>query len=309
VKLPDSTHPEDTTAVQLVDLLRDDISPGRRLRTFFARFWSEPFDDMRAKYNEFVARTPVAPDVSFRETDDPGPGEWAETPGAPADRAIFFTHGGGYGLGNVKAYRNFVSHLASLTKINVFSLEYPLAPEAVAPVALDLAVDAISRLRRNCRVAVVGDSAGGGMTLAATARLVASSVDIAAVVAFSPWTDLTLSGVTMRSMAIGDISLDPEYLRESATQYAGHLSIGHPDASPLFGIPAGMPPTLIQVGTDEVLLDDSRRYAERSLKLGNKVQLEIYEGMHHVFVLNLAELSAARRAVRKASEFLAVRLS
>jgi epsilon-lactone hydrolase len=128
--------------------------------------------------------------------------------------------------------------------------------------------------------------------------------DLAAVVVFSPWTDLTLSGETMRSMAIGDISLDPEYLRQSALQYAGGRPLHDPDASPLFGIPSGMPPVLIQVGTDEVLLDDSRRYAQASTKQGNDVRLEIYEGMHHVFVLNLRELSAARQALERAAAFL-----
>jgi epsilon-lactone hydrolase len=295
-------------AIHKFELDQIDIAPGRRLRTSFARFWSEPFGDMRSKYDEFVALTPCAKGVTFRETNDPASGWWAETPDAPSTKALFFIHGGGYGLGSAKAYRNFVSHLASLTRINVFSLDYPLAPEATLPCSLEMAVDAINRFQEKYDTALVGDSAGGGMTLAATARLTASHTTPAAVAVFSPWTDLTLSGTTMRSMAIGDISLDPEYLRQSAGQYLGSRSATHADASPLFGIPVGMPPTLIQVGTDEVLLDDSVRYAQASAGFGNDIRLEVYEGMHHVFVLNLAELATARRALERASDFLAAHL-
>lgn len=287
----------------------EDIAPGRRLRALFARFWSEPITDMREKYDEFVARTPAAEGVTFRQTDDPAPGWWAEIPNSPKDRAIVFIHGGGYGLGTAKAYQNFVSHIASLTRINVFSLEYPLAPESTLPVGLDLAIQAITRLQAKAKIAVSGDSAGGGMTLSVASRLVSSGHSPAAVSVFSPWTDLTLSGDTIRSLAIGDISLDPEYLRQSAKHYVGKSPLDHPDASPLFGIPTGMPPTLIQVGTDEILLDDSRRYAAASAQLGNEVHLEIYDGMHHVFVLNLCDLAASRQAVERSARFLLAHLS
>jgi acetyl esterase/lipase len=184
-------------------------------------------------------------------------------------------------------------------------LEYPLAPEAVLPEALNLAIRTISHLRRRYKVAVVGDSAGGGLALAATANHIRSGESLASVVAFSPWVDLTLSGNSMRVMAIGDISLDPEYLRHSAVQYAGPNPLNHTDGSPLFGIPPDMPPVLIQVGTDEVLMDDAIRYAKMASMVGNDVELEISEGMHHVCQLNIAELATARHALSRASKFLA----
>jgi acetyl esterase/lipase len=218
---------------------------------------------------------------------------------------IIFIHGGGYGLGSAKAYRNFASQIALRTSVSVFVLDYPLAPEAVLPKALNLAVQTISHLRRRYKVAVVGDSAGGGLALAATANLIRRGESVASVVAFSPWVDLTLGGNTMRSMAIGDISLDPEYLRHSAVQYAGPNPLNHADGSPLFGIPPDMPPALIQVGTDEVLLDDAIRYTNVASLLANDVELEIWEGMHHVFQLNIAELATARHALSRAAEFLA----
>jgi len=300
---------DETGFTQYFQVAHEDVAPGRRLRTFFSRFWSEPFHDMRRKYDEFIELTPPAENVSLRETNDPAPGWWVETAEARPDRSICFIHGGGYGLGSAKAYRHFVSHIATLTKVNVFCLEYPLAPEAVLPAALDVAVNAVARLADKGKVAVVGDSAGGGMSLSTAARLANSTSSPSAVAVFSPWTDLTLSGGSIRSMAIGDISLDPDYLRQSAQQYVGQVPLNHVDASPLYGIPEGMPPVLIQVGTDEVLLDDSKRYAAAATKAGNDVHLEIYEGMHHVFVLNLGELAAARAAIQRASDFLSAHLT
>jgi epsilon-lactone hydrolase len=281
-----------------------EVAPARKLHTDFARFWSEPFDDMRARYDEFVAATPVAQDVTFREAQgDPAHGWWCEPKDAAPGRTILFIHGGGYGLGGAKAYRGLASQIAALTKTKVFVLEYPLAPEAKLPTAFNIAVETISKLSSNDRVAIVGDSAGGGLTLASTAKL-AGKDNLAAVVTFSPWTDLTLSGESMRSMAVSDISLDPEYLRQSALSYAGERPLNDPDCSPLFGIPAGMPPVLIQVGTDEILRDDSVRYAESAARVGNSIELEIYEGMHHVFPLNIKELKTSRLALERAASFL-----
>jgi monoterpene epsilon-lactone hydrolase len=228
---------------------------------------------MRAKYNEFVAATPIAEKVSFCETmTDPAPGWWCEPAEAIPGRVIVFIHGRGYGLGSAKAYRGLASQIASSTKTSIFILQYPLAPEATVPTAIDFAVSAITRLSSEYKVAVFGDSAGGGLGLASTALVASKIRSLAAVAAFSPWTDLTLSGETMRSMAIGDILLDPDYLRQSALNYAGSRPLNDPQCSPLFGIPENMPPILIQVGTDEILLDDSVRYAEAAVSIGNNVE-------------------------------------
>jgi epsilon-lactone hydrolase len=288
-----------------IDLERIDIEPGRKLRAHIAHFWSQPFLDARAKYDDFISTISAAASVTFREShNEPAPGWWCDPICPLSDCVIIFIHGGGYGLGSATAYRNFASQIALRTNVRVFVLEYPLAPEAVLPEAVNLAVRTISRLRSRYKVAVVGDSAGGGLSLAPTANLIRRGEPVAAVVAFSPWADLTLSGDTMRSMAIGDISLDPEYLRHSALKYAGPNLLNHPDGSPLFGIPPDMPPVLIQVGTDEVLLDDAVRYARMASLAGNDIELEIWEGMHHVFQLNIAELATARHALSRASDFL-----
>ncbi|WP_185976112.1 alpha/beta hydrolase fold domain-containing protein [Mycolicibacterium sp. 018/SC-01/001] len=286
----------------------DDVAPGRALRTFFARFWSTETGEPRDVYDRFVAATPTAAGVTVTQSAGlPGPGIWVRPVDANSEAALLFLHGGGYGLGSAGAYAGFVSQLVARVKMPAFVLDYPLAPEACLPTALELSVDTLHRLRSTySAVAVAGDSAGGGLTLATVAEAVRhTGIDVAAAAVFSPWTDLSLSGASVRANAISDPLLDPEYLRRSAAAYLGDTPADDPRASPLFGTASDLPPVLIQVGTDEILLDDSIRYAAAA---GPRVQLEIYQGMHHVFQLNVGQLATARRAVASAADFLAARL-
>jgi acetyl esterase/lipase len=184
-----------------------------------------------------------------------------------------------------------------------------LAPESQLPDALSLAVATLTRLRGDyAAVAVAGDSAGGGLALATAIHAHRIGLEVAAVAAFSPWTDLSLSGASVHEHAIGDPLLDPAYLRESAAAYLGSASPDDPRASPLFGISDGLPPLLLQVGSDEILLDDSRRFAAVE-NVGGTVRLEVWQGMHHVFQLNVEQLASARRALDTAGEFLSQHLA
>jgi epsilon-lactone hydrolase len=157
-------------------------------------------------------------------------------------------------------------------------------------------------------VAIVGDSAGGGLSLATAAQAHRENAKVAAVAVFSPWTDLSLGGASVREFAIGDPLLDPAYLRACATAYLGSAAPDDPRASPLFGVSAALPPVLIQVGTDEILLDDSRRFADALESTGGTVRLEVWQGMHHVFQLNVEQLASARKALDSASGFLSTHL-
>ena len=294
----------------LIPLSERDIEARRALRAEFARFWSSERGDPRTIYDKFVAKTPVAAGVTVgNTTHDPGPGVWVRPAGAATEQVVLFLHGGGYGLGRPTAYVGLVSQLAVRAQTATFVLDYPLAPEAQLPEALDLAVETLSRLcGDHAAVAIAGDSAGGGLTLATAAQAAQRQLDVAAVVTFSPWTDLTLSGGSVLNHAIGDPLLDPGYLRASAAAYTGSVPARDPRASPLFGDVSGIPPTLIQVGSDEVLLDDSHRYADAVEKAGGEVHLEIWQGMHHVFQLNVTELFSARAALDNAGWFLAAQL-
>jgi acetyl esterase/lipase len=292
--------------VHVIPIDDAEVAAARALRAEFARFWSTEQGEPREVYDRFIAATPVVPGVTVNSA---APGIWVRPDGTSPDDVLLFVHGGGYGLGSASAYVGLVSHLASVAHVPAFVLEYPLAPEAKLPEALDLAVDALGRLCRDHRsVAVAGDSAGGGLTLATVTEARRQGLDVAAIVAFSPWTDLSLSGASVREHAVGDPLLDPAYLRASAASYLGSAAPDDPRASPLFDGSGNLPPLLIQVGADEILLDDSRRYADAVAKAGGSVRLEIWQGMHHVFQLNVEQLASARRALEGAGTFLSAHL-
>jgi len=293
--------------VPLIPIDDDDIPAERALRAEFGRFWLTEEGDPRAVYDRFIGATPIARDVTVQHvTDDSAPGVWVRPADAAPDRALLFLHGGGYGVGSAPAYIGLVSQIAARAHASAFALDYPLAPESQLPEALDLAVRTLDRICcSHAAVAIAGDSAGGGLALSTAARAVREGLKIAAVAAFSPWTDLSLSGASVRKHQITDPLLDPAYLRHSAAAYLGCADPEDPRASPLFGAMNGLPPLLIQVGSDEILLDDSRRFALAAVNAGGTVRLEIWEGMHHVFQLNLEQLVSARRALDGAGEFLA----
>lgn len=258
------------------------------LHEYFKSFWSDTSEEPRTHYNRFIANTPVADGVKCRPAaaSEP-PGLWCQPAAAEADRALLYLHGGAYVMGSADAYRGLVSQIAARARCSAFILDYRLAPEATIPAALDLAGAAVdSLLATYPRIAMAGDSAGGGLTLATLARL-RDRRRVGAAVLLSPWTDLTLGGRSVRENANTDILLDPAKLADAAKGYVGTVPLDDPRASPLFGIPRDLPPVLIQVGSEEVLLDDSRRYAVDARKAGAAITLEMWRGVHHVFQLDV----------------------
>jgi monoterpene epsilon-lactone hydrolase len=275
----------------------------RALLGKLADFWTSTPGDMRTIYDASIAATPLAPGVSTEE-ESAGVvhGWWCRPEHARTSRSILYLHGGGYGLGSARAYRGLASQIAARTEISTFVLEFPLAPEHPFPAAMDLAELAFRWLteRGTDKIAVAGDSSGGGLALA----LVTATPGLVGCAVFSPWTDLALTGATFATPEIEDTLLTAIYLANSAKQYIGATDPRDPRVSPLYGVHDRLPPIHIQVGTRERLLDDSRRYAELTARLGVVVQLEVFEGMHHVFQLNVEELSSARLALDVASAFL-----
>jgi len=281
------------------------------LRRHFADFWAGETGEPRAIYDRFVAASPRTGDVS---TEDVSAGEvhgwWVRPRSAGAGQAILFLHGGGYVQGSAAAYRGFVSQIVSRAGIPAFVIDYPLAPEASLPAAPQAALAAWRYLvdQGYDRIAIVGDSAGGGLslvTLQQFARRSEGPAPIAGVV-FSPWTDLAFTGASMTDPAVVDPLIGYDYLQDCARTYIGGYAPSDPLASPLYGAMPGLPPLLIQVGTDERLLDDSRQFAARAAAAGVPVELEIWEGMHHVFQLDVAHLESSRTALDRAARFLAV---
>jgi acetyl esterase/lipase len=287
----------------------DELEREVALRGRFAEFWSTARGEPTAIYDEFISATPLTGDVLLDGVDDNSvQGWWVRPAGAEADRAILYIHGGGYVQGSAKAYRGFASQIASRTKLSVFVMDYPLAPEAPLPSAPESALRTYRWLLSTGvrHIAIAGDSAGGGialLTLARLARHLGETTAVAGVV-FSPWVDLAFTGRSMIDAKIQDPLLTYENLQDCARKYLGGADPRDPLASPLYGELKGLPPVLVQVGTDERLFDDSRQYAVRAARAGTSVQLEVWEGMHHVFQLDVAHLHSSRVALDRAATFL-----
>jgi len=294
---------------EIVPISADERDRERALRVRFADFWARAGDDQRVTYDAFISACPLADDVRLQALDQSSVrGWWISAQQVEPDRAILFLHGGGYTLGSAQAYCGFVSQIVSRTRIPALVIDYPLAPEATVPAAPAAARVAWQWLMAQGfdQIAVVGDSAGGGLTLVMLAELTKAPhgpPPIAGVV-FSPWTDMAFTGASMTDPAVTDPLIGYDYLQDCARKYLGAADPHDPLASPLFGELRGLPPLLIQVGTDEHLLDDSRQFADRAAQAGVSVKLEIFEGMHHVFQLDVAHLESSRAALDRATRFL-----
>lgn len=290
-------------------LPRDEAARETALREQFERFWLTSVGAPREIYDRFIAASPFAAHVATQPVnEDAVRGWWLRPEQAQPGSAILFLHGGGYVQGSATAYRGFVSQIASRAQVSALVIDYPLAPEATLPAAPDAALEAWWHLveRGFQRIAIVGDSAGGGLSLVTLARIAREALEpkpVAGVV-FSPWTDLAFTGASMTDPAVVDPLIGHAYLQDCARKYLGSYAATDPLASPLHGDLTGLPSLLIQVGTDERLLDDSRQYAARAREAGVSVDLDVWEGMHHVFPLDVAHLESSRNALDRAADFL-----
>lgn len=293
----------------IIEITSDELARETALRERFATFWGSASGDPRAIYDTFISGSPLVADVTLDAVEEGGVrGWWVRPVRAESGAAILYIHGGGYVMGSAKAYRGFVSQIVSRTHVPAFILEYPLAPEATLPTAPEAALTAWQWLvgRGFERIAIVGDSAGGGLSLVTLTQLTRQPRGPAplAGVVFSPWTDLAFTGASMRAPAVTDPLIGYEYLQDCARKYLGSVAATDPLASPLFGDLRGLPPLLIQVGTDERLFDDSRQFADRAARAGVAVDFEIWQSMHHVFQLDVAYLVSSRAALDRAARFL-----
>jgi epsilon-lactone hydrolase len=293
----------------VIRIAADERAREKVLRERFASFWGSASGEPRAIYDTFISASPVTADVTLDAVDEDGvQGWWVRPERAHPAQAILYIHGGGYVQGSAKAYRGFVSQIVSRTQVPALVIDYLLAPEATLPAGPTAALTAWRWLidQGFRQIAIVGDSAGGGLTLVTLAEVskrTHGAAPIASVV-FSPWADLAFTGASMTDPAVEDPLISYEYLQDCARKYLGGVDATDPLASPLFGELKGLPPLLIQVGTDERLVDDSRQFAERAARAGVSVQLEVWEGMHHVFQLDVAHLESSRVALDRAARFL-----
>lgn len=268
---------------------------------------------VRPSFDEMTRQVPPAAGITY-ESDVLGgvSGWWCRVPDTPAHTAILYLHGGGYVAGSSEAYRHPAGQIAAAAGVSTFVAEYGLAPEKVFPAAFNDAVAVYQAMLRMGfkRIAIVGDSAGGGLTLAVLRHATEHfEVKPVAAVAISPWADMTASGLSMQSRADSDPFLNKQKLLAAADLYlAGADALDH-RASPVFGTLKDLPPTLIHVGEDEVLLDDAVRYAELAHEAGSQVELHVWAGMVHVFTSSIASLGAAREATENIGYFLSQHLN
>ena len=257
----------------------------------------------------------VASDVTCEPVNAGGvPAEWIAAPGAVQDRVILYLHGGGYVIGSINTHRAMIARIARASNARALAIDYRLAPEHPFPAAVDDATAAYKWLLaegyKPGKIVIAGDSAGGGLTLAALVALRDSGVPMpAGAVPISPWTDLEGTGESVRSRAAKDPMVTPGNLAESAKQYYGAHDPKDPLVSPLHANFRGLPPMLIHVGDAEILLDDATRVAERAKLAGVKVELEVWDDMIHVWHVFAKLLPEGQQAIDKIGKFVIARTS
>ena len=242
--------------------------------------------EARPAFDELMGKTPAAEGITYETATVRGVAGWWCTPPQPTSGcAVVYFHGGAYVLGSAAAYRNFAGQIAAKAGTAVFVVDYRLAPEHAFPAAIEDAEAVYRGLAESgfSRLVIAGDSAGGGLGLALLMVVTALAAEgtipkpVAAVV-MSPWTDLALTGESIATRASHDPLLTREALEHAAELYLGNRDRHDPKASPVYGNFPGLPPVLFHVGEDEILLDDSTRFANQLQEAGSRVELHVWEG-------------------------------
>ncbi len=267
-------------------------------------------DDDRLSYERIMSTLPLDDDIETKRVGANGvAAEWIWAPESEEGRVILYLHGGGYVFGSVRTHRVFLAHLARAAKARVLALDYRLAPEMPFPAPVEDTVSAyrwlLSQGISPKDIAIGGDSAGGGLVVAALVALRSVGEPIpSAGVCISPWTDMESTGKSMTTNAEFDPSVSKERLLKIAATYLDGKNPKAPLASPIHADLTGLPPLLLQVGGIEVLLDDSTMLKERAQEAGVSVEMEVWDDMPHVWHHYAPILPEARKAIGKIGEFV-----
>ncbi len=242
-------------------------------------------------------------------------GEWIDADGADPSAALLYLHGGGYVAGSVDSHRNLLGHLARAMGCRVFAADYRLAPENPHPAPVEDAVAAYRGLVGTegfdpARVAIAGDSAGGGLTVATLVALREAGDPLpAGAVAISPWIDLEATGESAVTRAAADPMVSAGSLARIAALFVGDDGdLRDPLAAPLHAELGNLPPMLIHVGDAEVLLDDANRLAAKIDEAGGEAVLEVWPDMVHVWHGSAGYVPESDEAIARIAEFLQPRL-
>jgi len=254
----------------------------------------------RARYEKMAVVLGGAPDAKCEKVDAGGvPAEWVAAPGIDAGRAVLYLHGGGYVIGSLNTHRRLAYDISAASGARVLVIDYRLAPEHPFPAAVDDAAAAwrwmLAQGLDPKRIAIAGDSAGGGLTIATLVNLRDQKLGLpGCAVAISPWVDLEGAGASIAGRAAQDPMVQKDGLLWMAGMYLAGKDAKAPLAAPLHADLRGLPPILVQVGTAETLLDDSTRIAEKLHTAGVDVKLSIWPNMVHVFPFFAPILSEGR---------------
>jgi epsilon-lactone hydrolase len=270
-------------------------------------------DDYRQRRKDMDARAleyKIAPDVTVEPVTANGVrAEWTATPNDARDAALMWLHGGGYVIGSLVSHRHVVSEAGRAAKVWALALDYRLAPEHPFPAAVEDAVSGyrylLSRNIRPGRVAIAGDSAGGGLVVAAMLAIRDAGLEQPACGwCISPWVDMEAIGDSMSSKAEADPMVQRAGLLEMAGLYLGGAAPRSPLAAPIYADLTGLAPLLIQVGAAETLLDDSIRLAKAAGAADVRVDLQIWPEMVHVWHMFHPELKAGLRAIEEGGNYV-----
>ena len=263
-----------------------------------------PMDNDVVAARERFEKTAVflggAPDARCETVDAGGvPAEWVSAPCCDTSRAVLYLHGGGYAIGSLNTHRRLAYDISAASSARVLLVDYRLAPEHPFPAAIDDAAAAWCWLLGQGfapgRLAIAGDSAGGGLAIATLVNLRDNALGLpACAVAISPWVDLEGLGNSITTRAAQDPMVQKDGLLWMAGMYLQGRDARTPLAAPLHADLKGLPPVLVQVGTAETLLDDAIRIAERMHAAGVEARLAVWPNMLHVFPLFAPILSEGR---------------
>lgn len=267
-------------------------------------------EEMRSAFEENTRSFPTPEDAEIETINIDGvPGEFIKAFKNKSLSTIIYLHGGGYGIGSINTHRRLAYDLSKASGFQVLLIDYRLAPEYPFPAAIEDSIKTYKWLLQNGftgdRIGIAGDSAGGGLALATCLALREEKEQLpGAIVSISPWSDLENSGESIENKASVDPIVSQLTLEFFRDIYVQKKDFRNPLASPLYADLTGLPPLLIQVGSEEVLLDDSIRLAEKAKQYGVKTDLKIWDKMIHVWHLFAPILSEGREAIIEAGNFL-----
>lgn len=268
-----------------------------------------PVADQR-RWLDAVTKVALVPRAASFESASVGgvAGEWVSGNSAGSTvQTILYLHGGAYCIGSPATHRALTGNLALRCSARVFAADYRLAPENPFPAAVEDGVAAYEGLlSAGCPpdgLAIAGDSAGGGLSVATAVRLRERGLPLPSkLVVFSPWADLSLAG--LGPAPPGEVMLNRDWLEECAHFYYQNADCQNPLVSPVYADLRGLPPTLIQVGADELILSDSERLAEGINAAGGDARLSVFPRRWHVFQLHAGVLADSDRALDQVATFL-----